>query len=1017
MTKKKDDVEIDLDNEDLELDDFPEFGDDDFPEFDDNREPDSGEIAKESLKEAGSSFLSSLILNTSKKSLPDEYTTEISSVVDYADIGKEIYRDSKDKLKRSSYLAAREVSKILPFESKLLNKLVERLTPEEETYQPSEEEQREASIQSNLSSIFDKQIELQKALEAKRSAEENVDRKERLALGKFNLDTLSNIDKSTSITNSFHLNISKEYFRKSLELQYKSYFVQADLLKVSKEYFKTFVTQFEKITKNTSLPDYVKLHDKEAIAETVRQQTVTQIFNSTFSNNNYLNNVKNKLKSLAAEKVSEVTDAMDNISDMLANLNDVEDSSIKRNIFSSLVGGVLGEKASEKISPFIKNKIGNNEYVKSGANYLSMLSKTPSSFFSTMNEKLRTVIDENEGETGIRGGIIEKGGGLLRELLTVMEPGRSEYKVKKESILNHNKPAIFDKNVHRSITDVIPMYLRKILKETTNISRMTFEVNEKKLKSFSSSNELHYDYRNRKLDTIENIRKNTEGKLFNKDEIYKNKAQNISSSIRKLTNENLTKKEKSVLNDNKLSSKFEELLVSTYKEVGDNININNIINENLQTESVKKLINENPNLKQYIDIIKKTTSSNKDQIETKLKEFSFTYPISGVIELFKITSKLSGSRIINKLNPDEANIVSKSFHSYIVEVGKDITFNQILNGSAFKYLSKKEVKPIMDKLKKFVSGVRIIYNLNDISKISSFEYTLSVVNSELRNMTTVNPEVFQTLYDLNPELQEAGTLTTDNFIDRKLGIFKKETNSDIFSELKEIINVDITDELSEMRNITRDTVKSVFSNKFNYKKIKQDIKNEFKDIRSVNDLVVTIERLAQKGLDRSKKVLESKYTEAKKSLDDLSEELVPVIKEYVKNSSSTNVNKVKESLLTSLTKLENNIDTLIEAETTSLEKKLEQLNTIKSDIESRINDPDYLTKLDGKIFELKKRTNKEIEYLKYIKKNIRLQKTKINNFNVDTGEVFNFLREVKSGMDELKDKFKNVSEKLGRDNG
>ncbi|MBZ5782096.1 hypothetical protein, partial [Klebsiella aerogenes] len=85
--------------------------------------------------------------------------------------------------------------------------------------------------------------------------------------------------------------------------------------------------------------------------------------------------------------------------------------------------------------------------------------------------------------------------GGLNELLGVTDPGAVNYKVQGASALNHNKPAIFDNKVHRSITEVIPMYLSKILKENTDLRMMYSHVNQGKMRGMQiGSQELHYDY-------------------------------------------------------------------------------------------------------------------------------------------------------------------------------------------------------------------------------------------------------------------------------------------------------------------------------------------------------------------------------------------------------------------------------------------------------------------------------------------------------------------------------------------
>ena len=168
----------------------------------------------------------------------------------------------------------------------------------EEFRQQSQDEQRNASVASELSSMFDKQLEVQKGLEAKRSAEEQVDKKQRLAVDKISIDVLSSIDSHVATQSAFTLQISKEYYRKSLELQYKTYFIQADMLKDMRDYYKGFSKQFEDIAHNTAMPDFVKLHKKEAVQQMMRDQLMQSTYKQLFSNSDYVKNVKQDRKSV-----------------------------------------------------------------------------------------------------------------------------------------------------------------------------------------------------------------------------------------------------------------------------------------------------------------------------------------------------------------------------------------------------------------------------------------------------------------------------------------------------------------------------------------------------------------------------------------------------------------------------------------------------------------------------------------------------------------------------------------------
>jgi hypothetical protein len=349
MKKKTDKEKID---NDVDLDDLDDLNDDfDFGELediDDSRNPSKAEISKELVKEAGVGFLDSLVKKTATKALPEDYNNYYYDALDYIDFAKETFETNKNKINKTLYNLGKEVKKILPFQFKLLNNFLEKYESDFEQFKAQTEEQiRESSIQSSISSIFDKQLEIQKAFEAKRSSEAEVEKKERISLNKINLDVLTSIDSNISNQTAFTLQISKEYYRKSLELQYKSYFIQADMLKTMRDYYKGFSLQFDNIIKNTGLPDFVKLNHSESVAEITRAQLIQNTYRNLFSNSEYIKKIKQRVSNLISEKVSDLTDTINNVTEAISGINQAKEfggGGAVGGIFANLAGSTLGEK-------------------------------------------------------------------------------------------------------------------------------------------------------------------------------------------------------------------------------------------------------------------------------------------------------------------------------------------------------------------------------------------------------------------------------------------------------------------------------------------------------------------------------------------------------------------------------------------------------------------------------------------------------------------------------------------------
>ena len=179
MAKKKE-IKNEVDDE-MDFGDIEDLGGDDLDLGDmgdidaSSRTPTMAGVSKELAKEGGKGFLEGLIKHSAKNSLPNSYSENYSEIADYADFAKETFDVNKSKISKSVYKLGKEVKKILPFQFKTLDNYLQNYEDENSQYQQeSEEAQREGSIQSSVASIFDKQIEMQKAMEARHSAEDQV---------------------------------------------------------------------------------------------------------------------------------------------------------------------------------------------------------------------------------------------------------------------------------------------------------------------------------------------------------------------------------------------------------------------------------------------------------------------------------------------------------------------------------------------------------------------------------------------------------------------------------------------------------------------------------------------------------------------------------------------------------------------------------------------------------------------------------------------------------------------------
>lgn len=1018
MAKKKKgtgDVDNELDFGDLEdLDSGFEV--DDLGGLDDDRNPTKTEIARDLTKEASKGFIDSLIKKTASKSLPDEYTYNLGEAMDYATTGKEILGESKNRIEKSMFKLGAEVQKILPFQSKLLNNFIEKYKSDNiKAREESEEAMREAGIQSNLSSIFDKQLEVQTALQARQNAKDEVRDKQTLVTTKLTNNLLTNIDNSLAEKKAFTFQITKEFYRKSLELQYKSYFIQADMLKTVKDYYKGFSVQFDSIVKNTGLPEYVKLTNSERLGEMVRDKFSEGIYKRLFSNNSYIDRVKTRAKSYVSGKLEEKLSGIDNLADQLSMINSAGEmgggaGKLLGGVFSGLGGSFLGEKLANKISPALKNRVKDNKYINAGGSMLSALASGPATFFADLRNKVAKKQEEYQGENTPGQWLGNKLLGGLNDFLSVTRPDAIDHKVEDDSILNHKQPAIYTNKTDRAITEVIPMYLAKILAKNTDLVSMYGKVNSKVIGSFKETEDLHYNYNERSLMSKGDLVSSIQSKVFNKKG-SKERIESISSTMLRMSKDNLSKdkklnkKELSIV-DNKKSNK----LLASYIEAANSKNVTldyktlveDALDDSKSLPVIKDILSKNPELKTLLESIKKGSSdSSIDYSERLLSDVNSTYPISAVKELFKGASRIAGSKSFNVLNDNIATIISKAFSKYQMNANTDVIPDSLINGKAFMYMS---VKDYSDDVKRhlgiFTNDVKKIINSGATDKRAALIALLGLMNTSLREAYEIDPAAFQTLRDYSPVLGQKGKLTTENLIEGKL--LRTEDTDDYLplESLRSITRMTNT----EANQGRQDILVNILDSKLGKSIVgfKKEISEAKNDPRKLLEITLSYSKKAGNAI-RSKS--KEYYDKSSKKLD----EVQSTLKDLTDSTTKTAVIKFTGKM----DEYAQSLDAVIETDKKVMEEKLNALNQVKETLSENTSEQMSLSSIDREIRITTAYYKDKIKVLEEIRNTIKSQHQRLEQLQttMESKTATELLKEVRDIVGNNLDKLKGLMNK------
>ena len=787
MSKDKNN-EID---DDFNFDDLDGIGNDLDSDFDldddgmgDERGPSNLALAGELAAEAGTGFMEGLIEKASKDALPSSFSENYAEVGEYKDLFVDEFQKSKSKLGKAVSGLAKETKKFLPFRIGIVDKMLDSVIgDDDETYRAeSEESMRNSQIESNLNSIFNKQLEFTAQLEAKRDAKEDADDRREMIQDKRESSFLASIANNTGWVKSYSEQVGIEFSRKTLEIQMKSFFVQTDLLKTSKDSFKAFSLQFDSIVKNTGLPDYVKLQTKERLGDVIRTNVSRGIYQKAFENNAYVTRVKRRFGDYVGEKVDDLTDKMSDVTDVLTNLNDAGDSDT--NIVSKLVAGMsgslLGEKAGKKAAEWIKPKLKDNELINETGNLLETLGTSPSTLFSYLRRKNQVWLDDLETRDNMSGSFLAKVSSILNDISGVTTNdvvGKDiEQKINFE---DHENVAKFDNKVHRSITEAIPMLLSRILRETTDHKNAFMKVNQGKVKNtggFTTSEEQVYNYVDRELSTKDKFISSLE-----KDVVRSDGKRKLKYAAERLHHE-LGNIDKSKAKKHLRSEDNKKLMVSYVMKASrlldGKINLENLVLN--PDEKLQKTIEEDPKLKRLLTGLKEVyeAAAHDQQVKVadsqkrSLEDATSRYPLNTVIEVVREASRLASNFMpradLNLLTRDEALYLARAFSNYTINSNQDLVPYEIVNGKAFTYLETKalELPGFKEKIELFALDCRLILESANFLIETKLVTYFGAMNTALKNNIEAT-SVLESINRYSPQLFK-GKVSVDNLVEGKL---------------------------------------------------------------------------------------------------------------------------------------------------------------------------------------------------------------------------------------------------------
>lgn len=423
----------------------------------------------------------SFLADVTRKALPTQYGEVFDTADKVSSSLSSLYDETIREIKPEMSRLAKKVDKLVPEESKFFKKLSTKFSElmgneYTDTNRATKEQQQEQSIQNALASVFQEQNSIDAEEKARDASQDKVDRAIDQKRFTSNISVLNHIDQGISRLTQYNDRVTQAYQKKSLELQYRSYFVQSELLTTTKQYNEVFKAQNEAVAKNTALPEYVKITKSESFKEMTRNKFMDSIQSGLFGNSDIIGTAVKRLKDKVKTGVSGFKEGMDagmmglDAAEQIIEMRrTMAESGMDADTIETTLGqlggaGVVGHYGN-KLGGFLRSKATDETAVgKAGYEAANFLKNIPGNYDKLRNNEF---LRNNQYAGGLKGAAANTGNFLL----DLFRPDRPDTTIKDGkglSGLNDIAPGFTNKAI-KSLTDVIPGYLARIHHEVASI--------------------------------------------------------------------------------------------------------------------------------------------------------------------------------------------------------------------------------------------------------------------------------------------------------------------------------------------------------------------------------------------------------------------------------------------------------------------------------------------------------------------------------------------------------------------
>ena len=460
-----------LTNGEMSFDDdlnFPDFEFDSQP-IEDNRNPITQ--VKDGLKTGMKRKLAdpATYMKLGRKILPDEFGETVDKIDKTVTSAKSVYDSAIKEVKPALADFAKAADKMVPESYKKSKETLKRIAnwgEQKTSSATSIEQQRDANIGLELGKIFQFQMEEQ----TKATIKDDADKKLQEVIGfkrhKDQMSALSAIANDTSTLNQYTLKVTSAFQKKSLELQLRSYYVQGYILQEMKRVNAENKTAFGSIIKNTGLPDYVKTRFFERSKEQLRDSLIGGLFGKQ---QKFVEALGDNIKKVVTEAASNAAMALSMGASGIDLASSMDELSMGRKQTgrekaADIASGFGIDITANKLGKKLHEILGRNEKIALAAKKLGFFNKFGFEAFDKWAMQDRDIKYDEDGNeiTTIKDSVAD----ALKNLFRNVRPSKAiDTSFQKDDFSKANEAAIFSSKTNRSIVEIIPGYLARILRE------------------------------------------------------------------------------------------------------------------------------------------------------------------------------------------------------------------------------------------------------------------------------------------------------------------------------------------------------------------------------------------------------------------------------------------------------------------------------------------------------------------------------------------------------------------------